>query len=134
MNEQSLQDRLRFKWADNGAGYNTEYTADLNAAADVIDKLQAEIERLSSINRIAAQAVSDITTERDALQFEFELPQELKPCPFCGSDAVHYAEGEQEGYYILCSGNKNDGLICHLHIFGWDKRQDSVDAWNRRTP
>lgn len=34
----ALIHRLRFQYADNGAGYNTEFTADMHAAADELEE------------------------------------------------------------------------------------------------
>jgi len=37
-----LRHRLRYAWADNVADYNAQFTADLETAADEIERLQRE--------------------------------------------------------------------------------------------
>ena len=52
---------------------------------------------------------------------------ELKPCPFCGGEAVmeHYIGG---GYLAHCS--ECDGMIEN-----WFEREaEAAEAWNRRAP
>jgi ATP/maltotriose-dependent transcriptional regulator MalT len=55
-----LVERLRWKWADHGSGYNSEYTADLMAAADEIDRLTRKLETCGlecseGLKRLAAE-------------------------------------------------------------------------------
>lgn len=58
MNEQrpskELCDRLRFTWADNGSGYNSDFTKDLNVAADEIERLQAAMRGIQSCSTCEA--------------------------------------------------------------------------------
>jgi hypothetical protein len=61
----------------------------------------------------------------------------LKPCPFCGSSAYHYPDGDMEGYSIMCSG---DGALfggqadkhCPMRTFGYATADDAERAWNTR--
>ncbi|QVP48657.1 DUF550 domain-containing protein [Salmonella enterica subsp. salamae] len=53
----------------------------------------------------------------------------LLPCPFCGSPAEHYPDGDMEGYIIMC-GNKNGD--CNLQAFGFTTREEAEKAWNTR--
>ncbi|EHN1106074.1 Lar family restriction alleviation protein [Salmonella enterica] len=53
----------------------------------------------------------------------------LLPCPFCGSPAEHYPDGDMEGYIIMC-GNKNGD--CNLQAFGFTTPQEAEKAWNTR--
>lgn len=53
----------------------------------------------------------------------------LLPCPFCGSPAEHYPDGDMEGYIIMC-GNKNGD--CNLQAFGFTTPEEAEKAWNTR--
>ena len=61
---------------------------------------------------------------------------ELKPCPFCGSPAEEYPDGDMEGYSVMCSGKFSlfDGekSDCPLSTFGYKTQEASIEAWNRR--
>jgi Lar family restriction alleviation protein len=57
----------------------------------------------------------------------------LKPCPFCGADAERLTLeaddfGNEGGDVIQCTGC---GASSHVE-FG--RKENWVDAWNRRTP
>ncbi|EEM2503783.1 TPA: hypothetical protein GND40_004111 [Salmonella enterica subsp. indica] len=53
----------------------------------------------------------------------------MLPCPFCGSPAEHYPDGDTEGYIIMC-GNKNGD--CNLQAFGFTTPEEAEKAWNTR--
>ncbi|HGF8629991.1 TPA: Lar family restriction alleviation protein [Salmonella enterica subsp. enterica] len=53
----------------------------------------------------------------------------LLPCPFCGSPAEHYPDGDMEGHIIMC-GNKNGD--CNLQAFGFTTPEEAEKAWNTR--
>ncbi|EHB8485764.1 hypothetical protein JVY03_004036 [Salmonella enterica] len=53
----------------------------------------------------------------------------LLPCPFCGSPAEHYPDGDMEGYIIMC-GNKNGD--CNPQAFGFATPEEAEKAWNTR--
>ncbi|ECA9706424.1 hypothetical protein GWF22_09695 [Salmonella enterica] len=53
----------------------------------------------------------------------------MLPCPFCGSPAEHYPDGDMEGYIIMC-GNKNGD--CNLQAFGFTTPEEAEKAWNTR--
>lgn len=57
------------------------------------------------------------------------MTEKMKPCPFCGSPAELYPDGEQEGHFVMCSGA---GAPCHLQAFAHTTEADAVAAWNRR--
>ena len=69
-------------------------------------------------------------------------PQALRPCPFCGSSAHLYPDGDMEGHAVLCSGDQLvDGryilfgatrLHCPLSAFGFATEADAITAWNQR--
>jgi Lar family restriction alleviation protein len=46
---------------------------------------------------------------------------ELKPCPFCGSDNVFYSVHET----VMCHD-------CECHTGEWPTKQEAIDAWNKR--
>lgn len=50
-------------------------------------------------------------------------PEQLKPCPFCGSTNVvlHYMR-----YRVMC-------LQCRARTAQYDKEQEAIAAWNQRT-
>lgn len=61
---------------------------------------------------------------------------ELKPCPFCGSPAFEYPDGDMEGHSIMCSGKhalfNGSEDRCPMNTFGYDSQEASIKAWNRR--
>lgn len=62
---------------------------------------------------------------------------ELKPCPFCGSDALLHGDyGEVEGYYVECS-RCNSTLGEHYNAYGeadhrFNSAEQATTAWNTR--
>jgi hypothetical protein len=65
-------------------------------------------------------------------------PTEQKPlpCPFCGSPAEPYPDGDMEGYSLMCTG---DGALfgggkscCPMTTFGYATHDEAVAAWNQR--
>jgi len=65
------------------------------------------------------------------------MSEELKPCPFCGSKAEVYPDGDMEGHSIMCS---NFGGLefaghssrCPMGTFGYATQEEAESAWNRR--
>ena len=59
------------------------------------------------------------------------MTEELKPCPFCGSDPIIEEDraSEKERFIMIC-GNVN----CPVHIYtGWYETEDkAIKAWNTR--
>jgi len=64
------------------------------------------------------------------------MSTELKPCPFCGSSAEAYPDGEMEGHTIMCSGKTvlfgGEATNCPLATFGFATHEAAAAAWNRR--
>jgi hypothetical protein len=61
---------------------------------------------------------------------------ELLRCPFCGSRAEPYPDGDMEGHSIMCTG---DGALfgaskshCPMTTFGYATHDDAAAAWNSR--
>jgi Lar family restriction alleviation protein len=56
------------------------------------------------------------------------MSEELKPCPFCGSDAVMgKIGGFDQFYYVDCTD-------CETGTGGVDSETEAADQWNRRAP
>ena len=63
---------------------------------------------------------------------------ELKPCPFCGSEAKvqkdirwpHYSRYGVNGYEIVCTNF--DCIIYHADNQWYLTEEDAIDAWNSR--
>lgn len=56
---------------------------------------------------------------------------ELKPCPFCGSEAKLYKDiwDEEEGgvsYYVKCTGH------CFCETWYYDTESEAIEAWQSR--
>ena len=56
--------------------------------------------------------------------------EELKPCPFCGSEAKIEGYSPLEGYYLYNVGCNQ----CEFSPFTMDysKKQEAITAWNTR--
>ena len=57
---------------------------------------------------------------------------ELKPCPFCGGEAVMYlmhTKGYFQGFYVTCRTHK---CRMTLHTKAYDKKHEAADSWNNR--
>lgn len=60
--------------------------------------------------------------------------RELKPCPFCGGEAVLEPYESRKGYeaYVQC----NSGCIVHMMTITYDTEEEAIEAvtkaWNRR--
>lgn len=52
---------------------------------------------------------------------------ELKPCPFCGSEA-RIVTNYVGSVYIRCTNIYK----CGVRQEGWDMEEDAIEAWNRR--
>lgn len=59
---------------------------------------------------------------------------ELKPCPFCGGEAVLEENKVRKGYEAAVSCN--DGCLLHMYTITYDDEETAVrkaiEAWNRR--
>lgn len=56
------------------------------------------------------------------------MSEELKPCPFCGSEAEY--TGECEMVWVRCSDN--DCKVERINKF--DDQEDAAEDWNYRAP
>lgn len=57
------------------------------------------------------------------------MSEELKPCPFCGSEA--YIDGYLSGgFFVMCADDTND---CFQPITNkYDSVEEAEEAWNKR--
>jgi len=82
------------------------------------------------------QNLNEVAGEGSALNDGLER---ILPCPFCGSNAEEYPDGDMEGFSIMCSGDKPFVLFggekanCPLSTFGYETRKASIDSWNMRS-
>lgn len=92
-----LCDRLRFTWADNGSGYNSDFTKDMNAAADAIERLQQHIVRCQ---QAAIERASDEPSDgRDVLRRLLTLIDRVVPHDTIDpsiTDALAYLRGPSQ--------------------------------------
>lgn len=69
----------------------------------------------------------------------FAMPNELKPCPFCGSEArlFSFCEGVYDEtklkHNVQCLNEKD----CFARVgrdwaFGYETKEEAIEAWNRR--
>lgn len=88
MNKELIE-RLRGVWADNGAGYNTEFSVDMHEAADALEKADARILELEerfteTLRRLGAETPFDaemnfaalaaiVKQQKDALQHVYRM-------------------------------------------------------------
>ena len=54
------------------------------------------------------------------------MPNEMKLCPFCGSEAVEMTENKAQGYFCACTGCP--GMI---NIYA-ETKEKAIAAWNQR--
>jgi Lar family restriction alleviation protein len=56
-----------------------------------------------------------------------EYEDELKPCPFCGSEAS--INSGTEDHYVVC---RNDDCAAALIARSFSSAEEAIAAWNRR--
>ncbi len=61
--------------------------------------------------------------------------EELKPCPFCGSEAtiipVYHQYAEDTGYGIVCINRTICGVLPKSDMY-FSSEQEAIKAWNIR--
>lgn len=62
---------------------------------------------------------------------------ELRPCPFCGSEAglEHDADGTLASWRVYCRDINKNGEGCPIgmtNTIGYPRRVEAANAWNRR--
>ena len=56
------------------------------------------------------------------------MNKELKPCPFCGGEAL-VKRNFYGNYYIACN---NENCLCVVFTIVFTRKSEAVNAWNRR--
>lgn len=54
------------------------------------------------------------------------MSEQLKPCPFCGSEKILQASSGYDTYYYMCDG-------CGAEGPAWNSIRGARGAWNVRT-
>lgn len=54
----------------------------------------------------------------------------LKPCPFCGSEAVITYSYSIKGFQVFC--DNDDCILNSLEMFDKTTEHKAAEAWNRR--
>ena len=55
------------------------------------------------------------------------MESNLKPCPFCGCEAVAFVDKTSNYHGVTC-------MNCTARIFGYSTKDLAEKAWNKRTP
>ena len=61
------------------------------------------------------------------------MNEELKPCPFCGSNKIKlYSENDKDlhGFIHFCSGY--DDVMVKIESRLFHTEEEAIEAWNRR--
>ena len=69
------------------------------------------------------ETLNDLKKTLEAMRGDASEEPELKPCPFCGGEAVGMCGGVQQ--YVRCYCCNTEGPTC-------DTKQEAIEAWNRR--
>ena len=56
---------------------------------------------------------------------------ELKPCPFCGSDAKIFEYKRTNGWNVICQQPECE---CNARIPYCHSEEEAIEQWNRRVP
>ena len=56
---------------------------------------------------------------------------ELKPCPFCGSEAKLFADKKTQDWGAICQQPECE---CNARIPYCSTREEAIEQWNRRAP
>ena len=62
---------------------------------------------------------------------------ELKPCPFCGSEAKILkakanASGTRFAFWVQCTNTELEECVCAPFTRDYETEKGAVEAWNRR--
>ena len=56
----------------------------------------------------------------------------LKPCPFCGGEAVMFSEPITHDRFLSAGTNRGDRCKCERGTNWGAKREEAAEAWSRR--
>ena len=54
------------------------------------------------------------------------MTDELKPCPFCGGEAIKYLSMYEDRAFVGCADEECKVMVRR------ETSQEAIDAWNRR--
>lgn len=63
------------------------------------------------------------------------MNEELKPCPFCGSEPVVSKRVDKKGNLVCIKISCSKPLFCSAELsrwFFWNEIEEAYDTWNRR--
>lgn len=65
------------------------------------------------------------------------MPNELKPCPFCGNTArLCHTTDNKHSPFVACDGavQANGTKSCFACLYPWryETDEEAIEAWNRR--
>jgi Lar family restriction alleviation protein len=86
------------------------------------------IERRRAYNQYFEQCEKENSGIMDEFVWiDIEYKEELKPCPFCGSEASLFSGTED--HYVLC---RNTDCAAALVARSFSSEGEAISAWNRR--
>ena len=61
------------------------------------------------------------------------MSDKLKPCPFCGSEAIIFPpqEKDMDTWAAVC---QHPECGCNARILFCDTKESAIEQWNRRNP
>ena len=60
------------------------------------------------------------------------IMDKLKPCPFCGGEAVMISEPITHDRFLVACKNRGDMCKCEPCTNWFAIREEAAEAWNRR--
>lgn len=60
------------------------------------------------------------------------MNKELKPCPFCGWDAI-VLQNDEGYYYVGCKNAECRGYVFYSYVY-YSTQERAIEAWNTRKP
>lgn len=88
------------------------------------DDIDYRIRELAKAGALIAAEINRIKSMKGGMMES----EELKPCPFCGSEAWLF-EGEGKEFFVYCTNHD-----CNAEGRIMDDRAKAVRRWNRRVP
>ena len=61
------------------------------------------------------------------------MAEKLKPCPFCGGEAIIKCHDKDysDNWFVYCANLDGN---CEIHPYTWfyETKEEAIGAWNRR--